>query len=59
MDRRVITAAEYERLTPAERDAAFEASIVWELADAPPALVARARARVEERIAREERQTAE
>ena len=59
VDRRVITAAEFERLTPAERDAAFEASIVWDLADAPPELVARARARVEERITRDERQTAE
>jgi hypothetical protein len=59
VDRRVITAAELERLTPAERDAAFNASIVWDLADAPPALVDRARARVEERIAREEHQTAE
>lgn len=56
VDPKVITAAELEQMTPAERSAAFEASIIWDLADAPPDLVARARARVEERIAREERQ---
>ena len=59
MDRKVITAAEFERLSPAEQDQAFEASIIWDLADAPPALIARARARVEERIAREEHQASE
>ena len=59
VDRKVITAAEFEHLSPAEQDEAFEASIVWDLADAPPALVARARARVEERIAQEERQPGE
>jgi hypothetical protein len=53
MDREVITAEELERLTPAERAAAFEASIVWELDDAPADLVARARARAERRIAQE------
>lgn len=59
VERKVITAAELERMSPAERDAAFEASIVWDLADAPPELVARARSRVEARIEREERQPAE
>lgn len=59
VDRKVITAAEFERLSPTEQDQAFEASIIWDLADAPPELVARARARVEERIAREERQSRE
>ena len=59
MERKVITAAELERLSPSERTAAFEASIVWDLADAPPALVARARERVEARIALEEPPLAE
>ena len=59
MDRKVITAAEFERLSPTEQDRAFESSIIWDLADAPPELVARARARVEERITREERQSGE
>lgn len=53
MERKVITAAEFEQMTPAEQDEAFAASIVWDLDQAPPELVARARARVEERIARE------
>ncbi len=53
MERKVITAAEFEQMTPAEQDEAFAASIVWDLDQAPPDLVARARARVEERIARE------
>jgi hypothetical protein len=53
VERKVITAAEFEQMTPAEQDEAFAASIVWDLDQAPPELVARARARVEERIARE------
>ena len=54
MERKLITVAEFECLSPAEQDAAFEASIVWDLKDAPPGLVERARARVEQRIAQEE-----
>jgi hypothetical protein len=42
------------KLTPAEQDALFEASIVRDLDQAPPELVARARARLEQRIARTE-----
>lgn len=53
MERKVITAAEFEQMTAAERDAAFAASIVWELDQAPSDLVARARARIEQRIERE------
>lgn len=59
MERKLVTAAELERMSPAERDAAFEASIVWDLTDAPPELVARARARVEARIAQGQRQPTE
>lgn len=59
VDRKVVSAAELEQMTPAERAAAFEAGIVWNLDDAPEALVARSRQWVEERIAAEERQPAE
>ena len=59
MDRKVITAAELEQMTPAERSAVFEAGIVWNLEDAPKALVTRARQWAEARIAAEEHQPAE
>jgi hypothetical protein len=59
MERRTISAAELEQMTPAERSAAFEASIVWDLEDAPASLVTRARQWVEERIAEEEHLRAE
>jgi hypothetical protein len=59
VDRKMITADELEQMTPAERSAAFEAGIVWDLDDAPEALVARARQWVEARIAAEEHQSAE
>ena len=59
VDRKLITAAELEQMTPAERSAAFEAGIVWDLEDAPEALVTRARQWVEARIAAEEHQPAE
>ena len=59
MERRTISAAELEQMTPAERSAAFEASIVWDLEDAPEPLVTRARQWVEERIAEEDHQPAE
>jgi hypothetical protein len=56
VERKVLTAAELERLSPAEQAAAFEASIIWDLDDAPPDLVARARARAEDRISRQQDQ---
>jgi len=59
VERRTISAAELEQMTPAERSEAFEVSIVWDLEDAPASLVTRARQWVEERIAEEERQPAE
>lgn len=59
MERRTISAAELEKMTPAERSAAFEASIIWDLKDAPASLVTRSRQWAEERIAKEEHQRAE
>lgn len=51
MSGHVVTAAELEEMSPAERHAVFEASIVTDLDDAPQHLVERARARAEEHIA--------
>ena len=48
----IITAEELEKMTPAQRQAAFDASIVTNLDDAPPELLARTRKRVR-RIIRE------
>ena len=53
-EREIWTAEELLKRTPAEQDAIFEASIVRDLEDAPAELVARARARIEQRIARTE-----
>jgi hypothetical protein len=50
----VVTAAELEKMTPAERRALFEASIIFDLDDAPQHLVERARARAEQLIAESE-----
>lgn len=50
----VVTAAELEAMSPAERRALFEASIITSLDDAPQKLVARARARIEKRIVESE-----
>ena len=47
---KVWTADELERLSPAEQDAVFEASIVTDLSSVPPEFVARVRQRVQERI---------
>jgi hypothetical protein len=47
----VVTAAELEEMSPAERRAVFEASIITDLDKAPQGLVERARARIEQRIA--------
>lgn len=51
MASKIWTAAELERMTPAERQAIFDASIVTDLDDAPADLVSRARAKVERLIA--------
>lgn len=50
MARKVWTAAELEAMSPAEVDALFEASIIRDLDDAPPELLARTRARILRRI---------
>jgi hypothetical protein len=52
--RKVWTAADLEQMTPADRHALFEASVIWDLDDAPPELVARARARALDHIAQTE-----
>jgi hypothetical protein len=49
---RVVTAAELEAMTPDERHAHFEASIVRDLSVLPPEYLARLRARAQELIAR-------
>lgn len=51
MASKIITAAELEKMTPAQRQAAFDASIVTDLDEAPPELLARTRQRVERMIA--------
>jgi len=50
MGQRVWTAEELERLSPAEQDALFEASLVSDLTAVPPEFLARVRARVQDRI---------
>ena len=47
----VCTAEEFERLTPAEQDAHFDASIVTNLTDVSEALVDRVRHRLEAHVA--------
>jgi len=54
MASKVWTAAELEQMSPAERRAIFDASIVTNLDDAPPELLARTRARIERMIAESE-----
>jgi len=54
MERKIWTAAELEKMTPAERSAISQASIVRDLDDAPQHLVERARRFVEARITAEE-----
>ena len=51
---KVRTAAELEQLSPAERRAIFDASIITDLDDAPPELLARTRDRIERMIAESE-----
>jgi hypothetical protein len=47
----VTTAAELERMTPAERQEHFDASVVTDLSQVRPEFLARVRARLEQRIA--------
>lgn len=54
MASKVWTAAELEQMSPAERRAIFDASIVTNLDDAPPELLARTRARIKRMIAESE-----
>ena len=54
MDSKIWTAEEFLGLTPAEQDALFQASIITDLDQAPAALVVRARARLQRRIAEQE-----
>jgi hypothetical protein len=54
MSSKVWTAAELEQMTPMERRAIFDASIVTDLDGAPPELIARTRARIESMIAESE-----
>ena len=54
MPGKVRTADELERMSPAEQDAVFEASIVTNLDDVPREFLERVRSRVEDRIARSE-----
>jgi hypothetical protein len=50
MERRFWTAAEFEKLSPAEQDEVFANSIVRDLGEVPAAFLERVRARVRERI---------
>lgn len=47
----LTTAVELERMTPAERQAHFDASVVTDLSSLRPEFIARVRARLEQRIA--------
>jgi hypothetical protein len=51
MASKVWTAAELEQMSPTERKAIFDASIVTDLDQVPPEFLARVRARVEKIIA--------
>jgi hypothetical protein len=50
MAQRILSAADLEKMTPEQRQAAFDASIVTDLDEAPSELLARTRRRVEQRI---------
>ena len=54
MESKVWTAAELDEMSPAERKKIFDESIIWDIDDAPAELVARARRKVEKRIAETE-----
>lgn len=44
--RKIWTVAEFEKLTPAEQDAEFQASIVTDLSEVPPEFLDRIRSRL-------------
>lgn len=48
---KVWTAAELEKLSPAQRQQIFDASLVLDLDDVPPEFLDRVRDRVQDRIA--------
>ena len=54
MASKIWTAAELEQMSPTERKAIFDASIVTDLDQVPPEFLARVRARVEKIIAETE-----
>jgi hypothetical protein len=56
VEQKVWTAAELEKLSPAERHALFDASVVTDLEQAPQGLIERTRSRIHERIAQTEAQ---
>ena len=56
MEQKVWTAAELEKLSPAERHALFDASVVTDLDQAPKDLIERTRTRIHERITQTEAQ---
>jgi hypothetical protein len=51
MAQKIWTAEELERMTPAEQDAIFDASVVRNLDDVPKEFMARVRARFEAHLA--------
>jgi hypothetical protein len=51
MARKVWTAQELERLSPAEQDAIFESSVVTDLDQVPAEFLSRVRERLQARIA--------
>lgn len=52
VERKVWSAEELERMTPAEQDAIFESSLIDRLDDVPPEFIERVRSRVQQRIFR-------
>lgn len=49
VERKLIDAAEFERLPPAQQDEAFAASIITDLDDVPEEFLAKVRARINTR----------
>ena len=50
MSGNVVTAAELEKMSPAEQQAVFDASVVADLDDVPAEFLARVRRRLEQHI---------
>ena len=50
MARRIWSAEEFEAMTPAQQDEIFDAAIISDLDEIPTELLARVRARLQERI---------